>query len=132
VLVHAAGGQADGQADALLNDGPLQEDVLAQFALLAGDDLIGDAAHHVVCLLALDVGVSHPGDFGEYRPPDLDDGGIDASEAHSNFSFTLVALLVARPAACRAVPWLRRRTGMQKTGLRAPSIHCYSITFYPP
>src|SRR5699024_3011412 len=47
VLVHAAGGQADGQADALLNDGPLQEDVLAKFALLAGDDLIGDAAHHV-------------------------------------------------------------------------------------
>src|SRR5699024_4517067 len=41
VLVHAAGGQADGQADALLGDGAFQEDVLAQFALLAGDDFIG-------------------------------------------------------------------------------------------
>jgi len=55
VLVHAAGGQAHGQTDTLLNDGALQEDVLAQLAFLAGDDGVGDLAHQVVGLLALDV-----------------------------------------------------------------------------
>ena len=98
VLVHAAGGQADGQADALLNDGALQEDIFAQLAFLTGDDGVGDLAHHAVGLLALHIGIGHPGDFGEYRPPDLDDGGIDASEAHSKLSFAL------QKPGLRAVP----------------------------
>ena len=128
VLVHAAGGQADGQADALLDDGAFQEDVLAQFALLAGDDLVGDAAHHVVCLLALDVGVGHPGDFGEYRPPDLDDGGIDASEAHSKLSFTLLALLGTRPAARGGRAMGRAACSrVRRTSSPAPS---HTILFY--
>lgn len=66
MLVHAAGGQAHGQTHALLNDGALQEDVLAQLAFLAGDDGVGDLAHQVVGLLTLDVGVSHACHLGEH------------------------------------------------------------------
>ena len=76
VLVHAAGGQTHSQTHALLNDGALQEDVLAQLALLTGDDGVGDLAHQVVGLLALDVGVSHAGDLGKHLAADLDDRGI--------------------------------------------------------
>ena len=86
VLVHAAGGQTHSQTHALLNDGALEEDVLAQLALFTGDDGIGDLAHQVVGLLALDVGVSHAGDLGKHLTADLDDRGIDSSETHSNLS----------------------------------------------
>ena len=86
VLVHAAGGQAHGQADALLNDGALQEDVLAQLALLTGDDGVRDLAHQVVGLFALDVGISHPGHLGEHLAADLDDRRVDSSKAHSKLS----------------------------------------------
>ena len=122
VLVHPAGGQADGQAHALFDDGPLQEDVLAQLAFFAGDDLIGDGAHHVVGLLALDVGVGHPGDFGEYRPPDLDDGGINASEAHSK-----TLLCFCRKPGVRG-PWARRRF-CRRGGAENPSArrHSYKV-----
>ena len=73
MLVHAAGGQTHSQTHALLNDGALQEDVLAQLALLTGDDGVGDLAHQVVGLLALDIGVSHAGDLGKHLTADLDD-----------------------------------------------------------
>ena len=86
MLVHAAGGQTHSQTHALLNDGALKEDVLAQLALFTGDDGIGDLAHQVVGLLALDVGVSHAGDLGKHLTADLDDRGIDSSETHSNLS----------------------------------------------
>ena len=86
VLVHAAGGQAHGQTDALLDDGALQEDVLAQLAFLTGDDGVRDLAHQVVGLLALDVGVSHAGNLGKHLTADLDDRGIDSSKTHSNLS----------------------------------------------
>ena len=86
VLVHAAGGQAHGQTDTLLNDGALQEDVLAQLAFLTGDDGVGDLAHQVVGLLALDVGISHAGNLGKHLTADLNDCGIDSSKTHSNLS----------------------------------------------
>ena len=86
MLIHAAGGQAHGQTDTLLNDGALQEDVLAQFAFLTGDDGVRDLAHQVVGLLALDVGVSHAGNLGKHLTADLNDCGIDSSKTHSNLS----------------------------------------------
>ena len=106
MLVHAAGGQAHGQTHALLNDGALQEDVLAQLAFLAGDDGVGDLAHQVVGLLALDVGVSHACHLGEHLTADLDDRGIDSSETHSN---SLLALLKNK----RAAPDCRQRSAAQ-------------------
>ena len=129
MLVHAAGGQADGQADALLNDGALQEDIFAQLAFLTGDDGVGDLAHHAVGLLALHIGIGHPGDFGEYRPPDLDDGGIDASEAHSKLSFAL------QKPGLRAVPvpWVVAASVCGgKTVPRRRLIQFYSSTFCAP
>ena len=86
VLVHAAGGQAHGQTHALLDDGALKEDVLAELAFLTGDDGVRDLAHQVVCLLALDVGIGHPCNLGEHLAADLDDRRIDSSETHSNLS----------------------------------------------
>ena len=41
VLVHTAGGQTDGQAHPLLDDGALQEDILTEGAFLTGDDGVG-------------------------------------------------------------------------------------------
>ena len=55
-------------------------------AFLAGDDGVGDLAHQVVGLLALDVGVSHAGNLGKHLTADLDDRGIDSSKTHSNLS----------------------------------------------
>ena len=86
---------------------------LRRLAFFAGDDFVGDGAHHVVGLLALDVGVGHPGDFGEYRPPDLDDGGINASEAHSK---TLLCFAENRVGQCGRRPGFFRRA-VQKTPL---------------
>ena len=86
MLVHAAGGQAHGQTHALLDDGALKEDVLAELAFLTGDDGVRDLAHQVVRLLALDVGIGHPCDLGEHLAADLDDRRIDSSETHSNLS----------------------------------------------
>ena len=86
VLVHAAGGQAHGQTHALLDDGALKEDVLAELAFLTGDDGVRDLAHQVVRLLALDVGIGHPCNLGEHLAADLDDRRIDSSETHSNLS----------------------------------------------
>ena len=86
VLVHAAGGQAHGQTNALLDDGALKEDVLAELAFLTGDDGVRDLAHQVVGLLALDVGVGHPCHLGKDLAADLDDRGVDSSETHSNLS----------------------------------------------
>ena len=99
VLVHAAGGQAHGQTDTLLNDGALQEDVLAQLAFLAGDDGVRDLAHQVVCLFTLDVGICHPGHLGEHLAADLDDRGIDSSKTHSNLS-----LLCSEQQKCIVCP----------------------------
>ena len=65
-----------GQTDALLDDGALKEDVLAELAFLTGDDGVRDLAHQVVGLLALDVGVSHACHLGEHLTADLDDRGI--------------------------------------------------------
>ena len=106
MLVHAAGGQTHGQTHALLNDGALQEDVLAQLAFLAGDDGVGDLAHQVVGLLALDVGVSHACHLGEHLTADLDDRGIDSSETHSN---SLLALL--KTTGCTRLPTAFCRAG---------------------
>ena len=86
VLVHAAGGQAHGQTNALLDDGALEEDVLAELAFLTGDDGVRDLAHQVVGLLALDVGVGHPCYLGKDLAADLDDRRVDSSETHSNLS----------------------------------------------
>ena len=86
VLVHAAGGQAHGQTNALLDDGALKEDVLAELAFLTGDDGVRDLAHQVVGLLALDVGVGHPCHLGKDLAADLDDRRVDSSETHSNLS----------------------------------------------
>ena len=86
MLVHAAGGQAHGQTHALLDDGALKEDVLAELAFLTGDDGVRDLAHQVVGLLALDVGVGHPCHLGKDLAADLDDRGVDSSETHSNLS----------------------------------------------
>ena len=113
VLVHAAGGQAHGQTDALLNDGALQEDVLAQLAFLAGDDGVGDLAHQVVGLLALDVGVSHACHLGEHLTADLDDRGIDSSETHSNSLLALLKTNGLHPAADSVLP--RRAGALQGT-----------------
>ena len=86
MLVHAAGGQAHGQADALLNDGALQEDVLAQLAFLTGDDGVRDLTHQVVGGFALDVGVGHPCNLGKHLAANLDDRRVDSSKTHSNLS----------------------------------------------
>ena len=86
MLVHAAGGQTHGETDTLLDDGTLQEDVLAQLALFTGDDGVRDLAHQVVCLLALDIGVCHPCHLGKDLTADLDDSGVDSSKTHSNLS----------------------------------------------
>ena len=37
-------------------------------------------------MLALDVGISHPGHLGEHLAADLDDRRVDSSETHSNLS----------------------------------------------
>ena len=109
VLVHAAGGQTHGQTHTLLNDGALQEDVLAQLAFLTGDDGVGDLAHQVVGLLALDVGVSHACHLGEHLTADLDDRGIDSSETHSNSLLALLKTNGLHPAVGSVLP---RRAGV--------------------
>jgi ferredoxin len=119
VLVHAAGGQTHSQTHALLNDGALQEDVLAQLALLTGDDGIGDLAHQVVGLLALDVGVSHAGDLGKHLTADLDDRSIDSSETHSNLSLLRNSQKTEPPALCAE----------HKNGtIRARMVPCWLLT----
>ena len=119
MLVHAAGGQAHGQTDTLLDDGALQEDVLAQLAFLTGDDGVGDLAHQVVGLLALDVGVSHAGDLGKHLTADLDDRGIDSSETHSNLSLLRNSQKTEPPALCAE----------HKNGaIRARMVPCWLLT----
>ena len=119
VLVHAAGGQTHSQTHALLNDGTLEEDILAQLALLTGDDGIGDLAHQVVGLLALDVGVSHAGDLGKHLTADLDDRSIDSSETHSNLSLLRNSQKTEPPALCAE----------HKNGaIRARMVPCWLLT----
>jgi len=119
VLVHAAGGQTHSQTHALLNDGALQEDVLAQLALLTGDDGVGDLAHQVVGLLALDIGVSHAGDLGKHLTADLDDRSIDSSETHSNLSLLRNSQKTEPSALCAE----------HKNGtIRARMVPCWLLT----
>ena len=111
--------QAHGQTDTLLDDGALQEDVLAQLAFLTGDDGVGDLAHQVVGLLALDIGVSHAGDLGKHLTADLDDRSIDSSETHSNLSLLRNSQKTEPSALCAE----------HKNGtIRARMVPCWLLT----
>ena len=127
VLVHAAGGQTHGQTDALLDDGALQEDVLAELTLFTGDDGVRDLAHQVVGGLALHVGIGHPRHLGEHLAADLDDRRIDSSKTHSNLSLYRNHKTSRRTAA---FSWVRQRIFYGHCWYRTAAISALARRFH--